>query len=85
VLGRNDPRIEPQPAQCPAEKVGAEIPLSTDNAARQHLKRRYQREALDLAPKDDRAAWIEADEVKDVPADVDADVGELRGYLFGGR
>ena len=79
MSGRNDPRIEPQPAQCPADKVGADTLLLTDNAARQRRKRRYQREALDLAPKDDRAAWIEADEVKDVPADVDADVGELRG------
>ena len=72
VLGRNDPRLKAQPAQCAADEVSTQARLQSDDAARQLLERCNQRQTLDLAPQNNAAIRIKADKVEDVLADIDA-------------
>jgi hypothetical protein len=56
----------------------AEAGFHPDDARRQRLECVDQRQPLYLAPEDDLASVVEADEVEDILANVDAD----NGYVF---
>jgi hypothetical protein len=70
---RDDPRLEPEPPERPADEVGAEAGLHAHNASRQRLEHLRQGEAPDLQAQHALAGTVEADEVEGVLADVDAD------------
>ena len=56
----------------------AETGFHPDDARRQRLECVDQRQSLYVAPEDDLASAVEADEVEDILANVDAD----NGYVF---
>ena len=73
---RNDPRFMPERPQSPAYEMSAEARLEANDAGRNFLEGLNKREPLDLAPESDLPLYIEANEVKDVLADIDADRGK---------
>jgi hypothetical protein len=71
-------------AQTARNKVRAEAGFHPDDARRQRLECVDQRQPLNLAVERDLASAVEADEVEDILADVDADDGYvLRRTLMG--
>src|SRR5206468_86862 len=77
---RDDARRVSEPAQRAADEVGAEACLEPDDARRQLGELALQRQSLELLAQDNLPLRVEADDVENVLADVDADGREgLRG------
>src|SRR6516165_3288809 len=79
---RDDPRLVPQRAQCPADKMRAQAGFHADDARRQLLEDLFEIQSPDPPPEGDLAVDAEPDEVKYVLADVDADDREWRRRRF---
>ena len=70
---RDDPGLVAELAQRAADEVRAQARFHADHARRQLLERVGERQPLDLAAERDLAVGVEADDVEDFLADVDAD------------
>jgi len=79
ILGRHQPRIMAKRHQPAAQMVRANAGLNADQAGRQISKAVLKLAARNLVLQDDGAALVEADQVKDILADIDADNGN-RGH-----
>lgn len=59
--------------KCSADKMRAETGFHPDYAGQELLKLSHQRKAFDLSPQYDPAVWIEANDVKNLLANIDTD------------
>ncbi|WP_164829502.1 hypothetical protein [Sinorhizobium meliloti] len=66
-------RIVTELTQCATDEMGAQAGFHADDARRQLPERVGKGQSLDLATERDPPISIEANDVKDVLADVDAD------------
>ena len=73
----------PKRDQLPAQMVRASAGLHADQAGRKIRKAVLKLTARELRLEDDGAAFIEADQVENVLADIDADDGNLCAGLGG--
>ena len=73
----------PKRDQLPAHVVRASAGLHADQAGRKISKAVLKLTARELRLEDDGAAFIEADQVENVLADIDADDGNLCAGLGG--
>ncbi|KZK96642.1 hypothetical protein PsAD5_02432 [Pseudovibrio sp. Ad5] len=73
VFGGDDTGIEPQFAQCSANKMRTHARFHAHNTARQLLERRHEGQTPDLFPKSVATIVIEPNDVQCIFANVDAD------------
>ena len=83
IFGWHQPGIVPKRDQLPAHMVRASAGLHADQAGRKISKAVLKLTARELRLEDDSAAFIEADQVENVLADIDADDGNLCAGLGG--
>ena len=79
---RNDPRLVPQRAQHPADKMRAQASFHADDARRQLFEDVAETQSLDPPSEGNLSVGSDADEVKYVLADVDADDRKWRRRRF---
>ena len=79
---RNNPRFEAHAAQRPADEMGAEARLHSDNATREMIERRGQGQPLDLLAQDQLTGSVKPNQMESLFADVDPDHGEFLNASF---
>jgi hypothetical protein len=73
ILRRHEPHVVAERFELVAEMLSPRAGLDANQAARHIRQPTLDLAARELEPEDDRAALIEADQVEDGLADIDAD------------